>query len=98
MMKNNIKQPVIIILSVIALLFIISNTQIPNITFNTQQEKVDILDDIRLTTPNTNKKSTTTITTIQNAKQPFDSTIFIDYGSDQTDALKIFLAKFSCTL
>ncbi len=95
MMKNNIKQPVIIILSVIVMLFIISSTQLPNITFITQQKKVDILDDIRLTTPNKNKKNTAVVNTTQSTKQPFDSTIFIDYGSNQTDALRTFLAKLS---
>ncbi|MBC7650707.1 MAG: hypothetical protein H7101_03045, partial [Deinococcales bacterium] len=77
------------------MLFIISNTQLPDITFITHQKKVDILHDIRLTTPKQNKKSTSIVNNIQSGKQPFDSTIFIDYGSNQTDALKIFLAKLS---
>ncbi len=97
MMKNNIKQPVTLILSVIVILFVISNIQLPEIKFITQQKKVDILDDIRLTTPQNNKKNSSIVNITPTTTQPFDSTIFIDYGNNQTDALRTFFAKLSTT-
>ncbi len=95
-MKNNIKQPVIIVSSVTLMLLVLSIIKLPNIKYLQKNKRVDILSDIRLDTithtpiptialNNTKKNDGFSNTT--------DTAIITDYSSDLLPALVSFFNK-----
>lgn len=99
-MKNNIKQPVILVGSAIFLLLILSVCKIPGIGYLNSQQNIDILADIKSekAVPKLDTSTITNDSTFTNTVLlPTDLTLIADYGINSAYPLTTFFNKLNAS-